>query len=268
MNVSAGLAGNGDLLVLASGWTLRPPVPDPLPVFPHDGYTPPAGTEFGDATAPATWVCRSTDGGATWTHVETVSVPEGADYFIPFGDITDAGDGTLFTTCYSTKAVWLLVSRDDGLTWPEYRLISEGYNETDILSLGGGNWLALARCATASGMGLFRSEDGGQTWVLQETVTLPAQHPGHLLRLRDGRLLMSFGVRNPGLHGVGVRLSDDEGRTWGIPRVLVQYDAHADGGYPSSAELEDGTIVTAYYASNTEHHQRYHMGVVRWRDET
>jgi hypothetical protein len=38
-----------------------------------------------------------------------------------------------------------------------------------------------------------------------------------------------------------------------------------DGGYPSSAQLADGMIVTAFYAASIPSHQRYHMGVVRWR---
>jgi hypothetical protein len=38
-----------------------------------------------------------------------------------------------------------------------------------------------------------------------------------------------------------------------------------DGGYPSSVQLKDGTIVTAYYCQRIPMHQRYHMGVVRWR---
>ena len=39
-----------------------------------------------------------------------------------------------------------------------------------------------------------------------------------------------------------------------------------DGGYPSSIQLEDGSILTAYYCSRLPWHQRYHMGVVFWQD--
>ena len=38
-----------------------------------------------------------------------------------------------------------------------------------------------------------------------------------------------------------------------------------DGGYPSTVELPDGTLVTAYYSNGIAQHRRYHMGVLRWR---
>jgi hypothetical protein len=41
--------------------------------------------------------------------------------------------------------------------------------------------------------------------------------------------------------------------------------APTDGGYPSTVLLADGTFVTAYYCRGIPAHQRYHMGVVRWR---
>ncbi len=70
--------------------------------------------------------------------------------------------------------------------------------------------------------------------------------PSHLLRLRDGRLLMTYGHRRPPL-GNQARLSTDEGRTWSDP-ILVSTDGHSgDLGYPSTAELADGTLLTVWY---------------------
>ena len=72
--------------------------------------------------------------------------------------------------------------------------------------------------------------------------------------------------------------SDDGGESWSAPFVLISMpgsDWHkTDCGYPSSVQLDDGTIVTAYYfgpkkpewaAHGLPWHQRYHMGVARWR---
>lgn len=267
MNVAAGLAGNGDLIVLASGWTDRPPMPQPRPVFPHDTYEQPTGTGFGESRALTPWVCRSRDGGRTWTHDGEIEPPADSDYFVPFGDVTPAPGGALCATCYSSGKVWLVKSLDDGQTWTERFLIAEKRNETDILCIDGSEWIAVARSAVGLGMAIFRSKDDGASWSAEGSVTLSNQHPGHLLRLQDGRILLSFGIRNVDLHGVGVRLSSDDGRTWSNPRLLVQVDRHADCGYPSSAQLADGTVVTAWYASNTPEHQRYHMGAARWRPE-
>src|SRR4051812_45069220 len=57
MNLAAGLAKNGDLLVLCSGWmdVAQPPRPK-QPAF-RDGIVD-------------TWVCRSGDGGKTWTQIK------------------------------------------------------------------------------------------------------------------------------------------------------------------------------------------------------
>ena len=73
--------------------------------------------------------------------------------------------------------------------------------------------------------------------------------------------------------GVCAMVSRDEGVTWDAPRMLFNTDVYksntspqgTDGGYPSSTQLADGTIVTAYYCQRIPTHQRYHMGVVRWR---
>ena len=58
---------------------------------------------------------------------------------------------------------------------------------------------------------------------------------------------------------------DDEGDSWSAPRLLLSYEGATDGGYPSSSQREDGTIVTVYYSNRIPNHHRYHMGVVRWQ---
>ena len=82
--------------------------------------------------------------------------------------------------------------------------------------------------------------------------------------LSDGRLLLSFGIRNRGLHAVAVRESDDGGTSWKGTQVLVDLPQTTDLGYPASVQADDGTIITAYYTSGADAHQRYHMGVLRW----
>ena len=261
MNVAAGAAANGDLLVIASGWT---------PVLE-------AGTEdpdFGFRTRQVldARVCRSADGGRTWNHADTVDLPSPTDlWFIPFGNITRGPNG-LAVPCYSASpdgkrnTSWILRSSDDGCSWGDGSMIvADDFNETDILHLGDGRWLAACRTVQDAHVQLFASDDDGRSWQDRGPLTLPGQHPPHLLGLADGRILLSYGLRNDGLFGLGVRLSDDDGASWSAPRVLVQFEGATDGGYPSSTECEDGTIVTAYYANKVVAHSRYHMGVVRWQ---
>jgi hypothetical protein len=198
--------------------------------------------------------------------------PSGAEStLVPFGDIVRSPDGTLGASCYSHAAglntAHFVQSENDGRTWsgPRALIGAEDYNETALLCLDEARWLAACRTRRDGHLELFASQDAGATWSAQGTLTLPAQHPGHLTRLHDGRVLLVYGLRNRGLRGVGARWSQDEGRTWEDPVVLVDLQDAADVGYPSSVQVADGTIVTAYYCDRIPAHQRYHMGVVLWQ---
>jgi len=254
MNVAAGLGHDGTLIVLASGWGQK------------------EGT-FRDRIVPC-WACLSQDGGRSWERTDTVEPPAGRDYVIPFGDVVCLPDGVLAVSCYALDAVqkvsnsYLLLSRDGGRSWGEAMPIGTGdHNETALLRLREGRMLAACRTQADGHLDLFLSEDEGATWQYKGMVALAGQIPSHLCRLADGRVLLVFGIRNEGLHGVGARLSSDEGETWGRPLLLAEFGGAPDCGYPASVQLEDGTIVTAYYANHAPYHDRYHMGVVRWQTE-
>ena len=83
--------------------------------------------------------------------------------------------------------------------------------------------------------------------------------------VRDGRLLLSSGNRTGDGKRVEVRFSRDEGQTWGDPIRVV--DFQGDRGYPSSVQLADGQVLTAYDARRIEGYASYHMGVVVWGPE-
>jgi hypothetical protein len=73
--------------------------------------------------------------------------------------------------------------------------------------------------------------------------------PGHLLQLRDGRVLLTYGDRRHPFYGVQAMLSRDEGQTWDQQnRFQLVWDApNTDCGYPTSIQLPDGRIFTVYY---------------------
>lgn len=251
MNVAAGRAGNGDLVVLCSGWERKPGVSG-------GGILPP-------------WVTRSGDGGRTWAIAKAFPAPEpGWTHFVPFGPILPGADGALHTTCYArgikdpaARHVWHFRSKDDGRTWQRGALIGANHNETSIFHAGGTRWLAAARTNPLYRMELFRSDDDGATWQGAQPITETRELNAHLLRLKDGRILLSYGKRLDGHSGVLAKFSRDEGRTWGAPVRILQSLAQ-DCGYPSSVQRADGKIVTAYYSQAVENHERYHMGVAIW----
>ncbi|NOX52845.1 MAG: exo-alpha-sialidase [Planctomycetes bacterium] len=162
MNHAAGLARNGDLLVLCSGWTDRKQ--------PHR----PKQKPFRDSILSA-WVCRSKDAGRTWSQIKKfIPRDRGWSEHIPFGDIFVAEDGSLRASTYqgefqdetkSTRTIgwrsWLIRSDDDGNTWKRVSIISPRHNETALFHAGGKRWLAAAR---RDAMDLFFSNDDGATW--------------------------------------------------------------------------------------------------------
>jgi sialidase-1 len=66
------------------------------------------------------------------------------------------------------------------------------------------------------------------------------------LKLRDGRLLMSYGHRRKPL-GNQARVSADSGHTWSEAMPISSDGVTGDLGYPSTVELDDGSLVTVWY---------------------
>ena len=261
-NVAAGPTPDEALIVLASGWSDRP-APGTYR-NPHEGHILPP------------WICRSEDGGYHLTR-DTLELPEPDMAAVPFGDIVTLDDGTLGACLYTFKhghrgseRAFFITSHDDGHTWGGWHLMTEGQiNETTPIALGNGRLLAAARTLGAmQPVNLLVSEDDGRSWRYQETLTMPGQHPANLRRLNDGRVLLTYGVRNGGLWGVAARISDDHGESWGKPITLLNLApdcyGHVDCGYPSTIQRDDGRLVTAYYSNWTAEHTGYHMGVLIW----
>jgi len=104
---------------------------------------------------------------------------------------------------------------------------------------------------------ISRSTDRGKTWgpIIKTPVW---GKPAHLLPVRDGRLVMTYGYRRPPW-GVRACLSSDLGKTWdkdneiiirmdgGTPEGQPRRVGNTDLGYPVSMQLDDGRIFTVYY---------------------
>ena len=180
---------------------------------------------------------------------------------------TTRKDVTPFNDAGNPFTAYMVRSDDNGKTWGKAALIGKGINETCALHLGDGEWLAAARTddrpAPEHGQELrqFRSTDDGKMWKDEGLLTGYHQHPAHLLRLKNGDVLLSYGNRKDA--AIEVRQSPDEGKTWGRPKRVIALAA-GDQGYPSSAEPEDGKIVTVFYAVNSPLHKGYHAGCAIW----
>ena len=94
------------------------------------------------------------------------------------------------------------------------------------------------------------STDGGKTWTVPRAIGVRG-YPSHLLRLADGRLLMSYGCRIESM-GQYARVSDDCGQSWSEPMYLGPNSVSADLGYPSTVQLSDGSLITIWYETPAE----------------
>ena len=113
---------------------------------------------------------------------------------------------------------------------------------------------------------LFASHDNGVTWThLDRLVADTGQggNPPTLTKLQDGRLCLTYGYRNPP-YGIYAKLSQDDGLTWSEPIVLREGAGNHDIGYPRTAQLADGHLVTAYYFNDHADGERY-IAATLWR---
>jgi hypothetical protein len=109
-----------------------------------------------------------------------------------------------------------------------------------------------------NGIDIYRSTDLGATWTFVTTAVADTGrgNPPSLIRLRDGRLALTYGYRAAPF-GIRARLSRDEGRTWETERVLRSDARDWDLGYPRSVQRPDGRIVTVYYYNDAAQPERY-----------
>jgi predicted neuraminidase len=153
---------------------------------------------------------------------------------------------------------------DGGRTWEFVSWIGDEPNGYAIMpatvQLGAGELLTAIRRRDGpkSWLETYRSSDGAKSWRL-ESVPAPdlgEGNPASLIRLKDGRLCLTYGYRAPP-YGIRAKLSGDGGRTWGEEIVLRVDGGGRDLGYPRSAERSDGRVVTVYYFHDRPTSDRY-----------
>lgn len=173
---------------------------------------------------------------------------------------------------------WVLRSEDEGESWTLLPVAAPirlndgselGFTETALAVLPDGRVIAMMRPDPDSHGYLYQSfsSDHGRTWTPPEQTPIWG-YPAHLLVLADGRLLCSYGYRRRPM-GIRACLSSDGGRTWDIAHEFVlRADGQRSGsdlGYPISAQLADGTLITVYYHTTSDGITS--VEATRWRIE-
>ena len=95
------------------------------------------------------------------------------------------------------------------------------------------------------------SYDGGKTFTKPHALLEKrGGAPAHLLELSDGTLISAYGYRNAP-YGIKVMVSYDGGENWDTGHDIYVNGVSSDLGYPASVELENGDILTVFYAKET-----------------
>ena len=226
-------------------------------------------------------VIRSRDEGHTWNR-RTWTVP-GYKFTVGFPRGIVLEDGTWLYPIYSMRAggesdCLIYRSSDDGETWrlheavprigSEWALVETEPNRVlgHIRSTCYWDPAAVDRTYHKDRFHTLEtwSEDGGKTWTRPVETSFEG-YPNHLLKLRDGRILCTYGYRRAPM-GIRALISEDGGRTWDTDHTYVLREdgsglskewppekrarmGGADLGYPISAELE-----RRYHSDRLLHH--------------
>lgn len=96
------------------------------------------------------------------------------------------------------------------------------------------------------------SDDGGKSWTEPEMLLdKTGGAPPHLIQLSSGILISAYGRRKMP-YGIMVMISLDGGRSWQKDLRIYENLVDDDIGYPSTVELDDGTLLTVFYAMEGE----------------
>lgn len=199
-----------------------------------------------------TWMLRSTDAGVTWSSPYRVPLNS------PHGPI-QLSDNRLL---YAGKELWsderrigVAESTDDGKSWNWLAEIPtrdgddhQQYHELHAVETADNRIIAHIRNHNEPNQNetlQTESSDGGKTWSKPHPINVWGL-PSHLLRLHDDRLLMTYGYRRDPF-GNQARLSEDHGKTWSKPITLSDDGHSGDLGYPSTVQLNDRSLLTAWY---------------------
>jgi sialidase-1 len=204
-------------------------------------YEPPGARSPGEPARCATSLVTSRDGGETWESVPRVVAPD----WPASAPVRELPDGTRILGVYHEEGAsafgGLIRSTDAGRTWSAPIPIGKDSGvrldaETDFVLLKDGSLYAALR-GDRTNMHFATSRDLGLTWSRVKDIGFPGHCP-HFLRLSTGEILLVHRLPQTALH-----VSRDEARTWQGPSRIDT----TPGAYPSTVELNDGTILAVYY---------------------
>ena len=176
-------------------------------------------------------LCRSRDGGKTWSFTEGVI---NWDKKRRFGEVSG-------------------IRLRDGRMLATIRSLQKGAPKGDMHGFG----ITL----------LTESRDDGKTWSRPRAISRTAEVHAFLTELKDGRLLATYSNYHLPF-GVYAIVSRDGGRTWDRDHpIQLALSAHNQVGWPVTVQLDDGSLLTGYAltAYLKQPPDKFVTETVRWR---
>jgi len=203
---------------------------------------------------------KSWNGPFTFPNLGTAGVATRNDYFVDGKSSLTA----LITTAKANKQEGRVASvrtTDGGMTWQFLSYLGEEHAGFDIMPsserLSPTELYTTIRTRTRTSLDLMTahlSSDNGATWQRMKDPVADTGHGGSppaIVRLKDGRLALAYAYRSAHGSRMAMRLSRDNGRSWGNEIPLRTGDgANRDVGYPVMAQRPDGKLILIYYWNN------------------
>lgn len=207
----------------------------------------------------------STDGGVTFDPIHRSPVTS------PHGPI-ELQDGTILWVGRTFDKSYALKGEGEGVK--AYRIYPDGsmerlgeieeprdetgeargyFMEPYAFQLEDGRILCHLRMEPEFTLYQAESNDGGRTWSKARPI-LPDHGgaPAHIMEHSSGVLISAYGYREfppDGVGGVRVMFSMDGGKSWETNHILYEnWHNPFDLGYPTTVELDDGSLLTVFYA--------------------
>ena len=200
------------------------------------------------------FIIKSHNNGRSWDK-KAKKVPASTPGWYCSAKVREMPDGTCLLPVYhsepSGRAAWggVIPSYDKCKTWGKEIPIGKEANtvlaaETDIILLSDNTLFAALRGdGSRVNMHYATSNDMGKSW----SPVINSGFVGHapsFTRLSSGEILLSYRAHDPESgYYTGLRISYDEAKSFEGPYLI---DVKV-GGYPSTVELKDGSVLIIYY---------------------
>lgn len=165
-------------------------------------------------------------------------------------------------------------TQDGGKTWSFLSWIGaepKGYAiMPSSVRLSNSELLTTIRCRDGepSWLEAYRSRDNGASWseLPRPVADLGEGNPPSLIRLRDGRVCLTYGSRKEPF-SIRARLSGDGGQTWASEIVLRADGGSRDMGYVRSVQRPDGNVVAIYYFQDAATGPERYIAATIWNPD-